>query len=83
MTVPHPALLLVRPLLCCVLQSHLMAENSQHQLYPNPAVFAKYPDAEHRLGFLGRWGCSMLRVAVRVVCRFPHVWFLETSAGNS
>jgi hypothetical protein len=31
-----------------------MAENPQHQLYPNPAAFAKYSDAEHRLGFLGR-----------------------------
>lgn len=46
-------------LLCvaAVLQSHLMAENPQHQLYPNPAAFAKYSDAEHRMGFLGRWGC--------------------------
>jgi len=41
-----------------VIQSNLMAENPQHQLYPKPAAFPMWPDAEYRLGFLGRWVCQ-------------------------
>ncbi|KAF8071258.1 UPL6 [Scenedesmus sp. PABB004] len=35
-------------------QSHLFAENPQHQLYPSPAALGAAPDAEGQLQFLGR-----------------------------
>jgi hypothetical protein len=39
-------------------QCGLMAENPQHQLYPNPGAFGTWRDADQRLRFLGRCVCD-------------------------